>query len=313
MNIYFDESGCFANIKSIDDSFICALIIPDQLLNEITDSFYDLKNDILGTSSEVKGSELDIIPRYDFCEWISQNSKHLTITVVGISSYYINWSQYNLYRIQDADRLKSTIDKCKYELPDNHPVTPFLEKLYRRFKNVAKFSHQEYIQYLLYKEIIIDAFQHSIAYYMDLSYSKSFHEYNFIFDRKLKNKLSECEKIVNQYLIFIYSNRSKFNMVKPINTPDNWESESHPFRINFCDKPRGILLNKVFENGFQFIDSKNNIGLQIVDWIVNTFYQAWKKPDDRTLKRCENLLLDACGSTNGKKIHFLDFQPLKIK
>ena len=67
---------------------------------------------------------------------------------------------------------------------------------------------------------------------------------------------------------------------EPFTVPEGWTTREHPFTAKFRDGNNNrLILNKIFEHGFQFQDSALP-GLQYADWLGNTLRQVvYRKRD----------------------------------
>lgn len=73
--------------------------------------------------------------------------------------------------------------------------------------------------------------------------------------------------------------------------PTNWYDEPvHPFVGRFSEGNGKLSLNRIFEHGLQFADSRTHAGLQLVDVVAYVVRKAIVEPDNEVIYGAYTLL-----------------------
>lgn len=302
MKIYFDESGNFIQNGSVVDTFVCGLIIPEQFYAEISAGFEGFRKTLSNGSGEVKGSALDIVDRLNFCEWLGSLNGKVKIKCNYLQAEHNDHSRLSSYRRKTADDVARINAQYAGVLGVEHPKVAFLKKYEGLLRFDTRLPDLDFYHFGLYRDAIRDAFQFSIVYFMDRKYEQDFETYDFVFDRQLTRKLAPCEKLVKEYLLYLYDNAARTGNSTIIAVPDTWKNPPHIFERAFKDSNGDMRLDLIFGKGFQFEDSRNEIGLQLVDIVVNTVYQNITRRSDRSLNRCYDYIRHLFGGEGGHEI-----------
>lgn len=290
MKVYFDESGNFIKNDKIDDTFVCALIIPEAYEQRINNEFVKIKEAIRPGTVEVKGSQLDITDRINFCEWLEAHKGEIRIKCNCLLERDTNHSGLAAHRAKAANNISVINQQYAQILGEDHKKIQFLKKFEGLIRHNTRLPDLDYYHVGLYNDAIRGALQFSVAYFMDEKHKENFYEYHFIFDGKLTRKLAPCEKLIQEYLTYLWDNRARTRHSNPLGIPDFWKDINHPFCRSFFDEEKNLSLNRIFKNGFNFPDSRDSLGLQLVDIIVNTVYKHFKDPNDKSIRICYNML-----------------------
>lgn len=302
LKVYFDESGGFIQNGKVVDTFVCGVIVPEQFHAEICAGFEDFRKSLGDNDEEVKGSDLDIVDRLNFCEWIGSLSGKIKIKCNYLQAQNNNHNRLASYRRRTADAVARVNAQYAQKLGSEHPKVTYLKKYESLIRHNTRLPDLDFYHFGLYRDAIRDAFQFSIVYFMDRMYEQDFATYDFIFDRKLTKKLAPCEKLVKDYLLYLYDNAARTGNSSTIGVPDTWRSPPHVFERTYKDSDGCMGLDWIFGRGFQFEDSRNEIGLQLADIVVNTVYQNIVRESDRSLHKCYDYMRHLFGGEGGYEI-----------
>jgi hypothetical protein len=142
-----------------------------------------------------------------------------------------------------------------------------------------------------------------LVYFLEKKFRRYFREFSFIFDRKQPGKLAAMEKYFSTNIMPFLDSQSKLGSKFPI--LDRWE-KGHPFIDYFLEEIRpgktGISLNKIIGENLQFMDSKEEPGLRLVDFVCNTIYNFINDRSNRENVECYRLIEYAIGAEKNKPL-----------
>ncbi|MDA7857940.1 DUF3800 domain-containing protein [bacterium] len=299
MNIYIDESGDF-NFKKTGQlkySLVGSIIIPDSKERSIAGFFTDFKKKLSSEEldkKEIKGSLLCLENRFRVCKFLSDNPD-FKVSIFVADTEITNDALIDKYRKLQYKQFKKN-RKSHINMGGKAPsILKHYEKIMKLNKYKSRFSNSEYVEGMLINGTIRLSLQKSTICYFPNSYRNDLGDYHFILDKKLKNKLSPMEKYLSEnikgFLGFPSSiDKSKVNLDGKLKmtTYEGWGND-HPFKEKYCRKNH-ISINKIFEHGLEFKDSKNHTGLTLIDIICNTIYKSLNNPKDYNIIKCFNLL-----------------------
>lgn len=300
MNIFIDESGSFdfKNTQSLTFSLVASILIPESHQSKLNIFFENYKASLPSSeklNNEVKGSYLSINNRSKICKYLSKNpwikaTVYVTDNNVTTSTTINNWRKK---QSEQFSKNKNLYIKAGGNAP---LVLAHFDKIIKISKYNTRVSDNDYVEGLMLMQLIKTTLHKSTLCFITDKYKNDLGQFRFIIDRKLQTKLSRMEKYLFENIkgllgfppgIDKYGAdvSRKMGMV----TLSEWTNINHPFVRNFCTK-EGINVNKIFEKGLEFEDSKKLNELQIIDIICNTVYASLTDPTNRELKQCFDLM-----------------------
>jgi hypothetical protein len=294
MMLFFDESGDFSLKNEPYASFVGCLICPNSFYKELL-AFHKS----ISCGNELKGSQIESKLRQEICRFVFTNPQ-LRIGLTLISNEYNSLSSITNFREQQV----RTYCKCKEDYikagGSNPTAINHYDKIIRIMERTNKFSFPEFLQWNTTFTAVMNSLQYSIAYYMDESFIADFDNYNWHFDRKQPNGLSQYEKYVKENLTTIIHSQSSIDKIERIQIPTTWKN-THPFCNNYCDSD-GVNLAKIFDQGLSYVDSSKEPGIQLIDVITNTFFLNYNRRKNIEIEKCCGLLNRSVCGKNGEKL-----------
>jgi len=268
MNIYIDESGTFSfDKKNQQHSISCvvALVVPKTLESELFIAFEKWKSSIplnkKEINNEIKGTKLEEDDFQSFLLLLSLFDVLIEVDAIDLGLTADNEIKNHKLLMAECHGKSHTGSK--------------INTLYDR-DIIATLSNQNYVQILATSSLIYKVLNTSINYYVQ-RFPKELSEFQWVFDAKDPNKINEYEisltqitmplvqtTCMNEPLISIegedYSYLKKYfihpdDILEPLKSKSSKESDF----INITDIMKDM----------KFMQSHNNIGLQMVDILVN--------------------------------------------
>jgi len=281
MLFYFDESGDFAFAPRRYDVYAqAAVIIPDSRSVEV-DRFVQSERRGQGCD-ELHAVALADVDLVELCEGIAglaiQLCLHLTDTNL-IKREYIPAE-----RRAQAAAFERSIAKCRTDQPDEHLLAA-LHACAGRARHRTRMADGEFVQMHFLPEIVREAFQRALWIYQDPLWASDWTDFTFVFDGKLPGKLARSEKYLRDTLLDMLATGTRGHR---FSRSDRWGPE-HPYVRRFSETRR-LVLERVFEHGQRFEDSRAHAGLQLADIVAHVGRRAVLEPDNPTLQRAYDAL-----------------------
>lgn len=320
MKIYYDESGDFSLTKKRNISLVGSLTCTDSF-DEVISYFiekFEARNNVV---DEIKGSQLSIKERMKVCNFIKKNRSNLVITITMVDSSFTTLDDISYFRTRQAGIFRRNKDSfIERGGGESKAILEYYDKITKIAEYSSRLSNEEFLQSLMTITNMKNTLHNSIIYFLDWKYAKDFRTYDYIFDAKLVNKLSPMEKYIKANLKAFIQDIPDINN-RIIVLPDTWKS-GHPFidkymlkeyDLNGVIHPEVIDLNKLFENGLQFKDSKEKHGLKLIDMVCNTVYSYIVNPKNADYRSCYDLLKYSMAHKEGKSISMIDIQKKRFE
>ncbi len=301
--IYFDESGIFANPQGRDQAVSCvvALAVPERRRRRLFLEFRRLKSK-WNAPGEIKGSKLS---EGQVASVIELLLRHEAVAeILAIDMAFHDDSGVTSHKMEQARRLVAN-------LSDEHTDT-LIAQVYELKERLESLSSQLYVQSVLTTEAVGAVLQTSTLYY-SLRFPAELGSFRWVFDAK-GHRLTPAEELWQTIVLPLVESRS---LSKPlISISDNGDythferyalqEDAPPSRL--ADKVdlddgvfHGVDLTSVFRDR-AFLDSKSNLGLQLVDIVANSFRRALTgKLQFSGWSRLGRLLI----SHTGGSVHFI--------
>ena len=280
MHIYIDESGAFATdaLGNHSLSIIAAVVVPDTQLKSLEGAFNRLKAGwgITG-ETEVKGRRLD---EKEYAAFFALLSKYTVIAeVVLIDRLLTPDDKVEAHKIGQAQRLRDSMKEGHYHSNLIRQVNTLADRL-------ADLSVPEYCQFVLLTSLIENVMSFATLYLVTRR-PRELSRFNWCIDSK-KHGGIELESLWKDLVLpFLqsrskrephlllegadYSHFSRFDSVEeetPAHLLAPGETPERPFRAT--------NIKKLLMENLSFSDSKDFIGLQIVDLVANCFRRSLK-------------------------------------
>lgn len=273
MNIYIDEAGVFVkpSQNKCAVSAVGALILPEKKEKIIFSKFEALKTKWGFKGKEVKGSQL--------CE--SQVSSVIEILekynvmfeVVAIDMNIQDDDAITVHKLDRANKMISCITDEFNEV--------LIKKLHKTKEEIESLPNQLYLQVSLTIELLIQVFQKSMLNY-SLRKPKELEFFKWIVDAKNLN-ITTSEKIWKSLVLPLAQTKSFDEPVLMLKEGDyshyyknrkrgdipNYLSE----HLKNKDPNSFTELNSVYSD-IEFVDSKNNLGLQLADILITSIRRS---------------------------------------
>lgn len=310
MHFYFDESGDYAFPANGFDCYVqAALICPDSVLASL-EIFVEGRKAAWGVE-ELHATELQLEQLVEIARFIggsdTQLLAHVTDTVL------VSKGQVAQFRLDQAASLKHNLDWYRRESTKaiGAPVAEIEDWMLRHIKRAglgSQISHGEFVQAHYVLELIADALQKSLYAFFEDPWREDFHDFHFILDAKLPNKMAAGEKYLNDSIRPVLGSRRH----ESLGHIETWnENPVHPFVRKFSIEngriagetiDRGIDLNLIFEHGLQFESSHNHPGLQLADAVAYIVRRAILEPDNPRIQRGYDALRRKLRNANGDSL-----------
>jgi len=293
VQFYFDESGDYA---FPDDRFDCyvqaALICPDSLAEAIEGFVSD--RTVAWGLDELHAVDLEPAQLHEVAQFVGececQLVAHLTDTTI------LNAAQIGEFRLKQAAKYERSLDRYRRECAaigvDPDPaVERFTHQVIKRAGLASQITHGEFVQAHYMIELIIAAVQKSLYSYHEDRWREDFHDFHFVLDGKLPQKMAAGEKYLDRTILPALGSRSK---TQALGLADSWKGEPpHPFVAKFelaegsirGERVQGAIdLRLIFEHGLNFEDSAAHAGLQLVDAVAHIVRRAVLEPEDQSVQ-----------------------------
>jgi len=199
------------------------------------------------------------------------------------------------FRLDQAATLSRNLEWYRTESTKaiGAPVPEIEQRMDREIKRSglgAQMNHGEFVQARFLVELIFDALQKSLLFFVDDRWRDDFMSFHFVLDGKLPTKMSAEEKYLNNVIVPALGSRA----AESLSLPEPWSREPrHPFiekfsrefgRIRGREVTNAIDLSGIFEDGLQFEPSQEHGGLQLVDAVAYIVRRAILEPENRAIQ-----------------------------
>ncbi|MBU1018106.1 DUF3800 domain-containing protein [Patescibacteria group bacterium] len=267
MEVFIDESGNF-DLKQADDvSVLCTLIIPDCAKKKL-DSFWkrfekQVSKSERDSNGEIKGSQLLDSNMNKVFTFIGRNLDiRLCVSIIPHAQH--TTAKMQTHRADQAKRLKNAKEKYMSGPVKAKAVKDFIEEKERWAENPKKIGDADYVKMQMMNTQLSEALKKIFMHYYGRKYAKSFEEFDFFVDESSSKKM---KKYINETLVPTLDSRAnglRLNMI------EGFEHEGHPVKkyLTEIDGKEGYSISQIFKNGVQFVDSKDYVGIQLVDIVA---------------------------------------------
>jgi len=277
MKIYIDESGIFSNPNDQPHAVSCiaSLTLPDAE-DEIFREFSDLSTTWTLDADEVKGSRLNEDQIASTIAILKEYPVVLEICAIDLGIH--TNKEIESHKLLQGQRLVKNINE------GFHPR--LVEQLHEMKARIVSMSNPLYVQFIALTNLVNMTLRSTMLYYSHAS-PQSLGDYHWYIDAKDK----EHTDYENIWLTLVPGFLQSESLNNPITQMDEGdysafsknESQSvlvpnhlKEFAQRDVKRSGAFDLKKVLSKNLQFISSKESIGLQLVDILVNAVRRAFK-------------------------------------
>lgn len=272
MHIYIDESGAFIvpKIQKTRISCVAALVIPSSKKEEIFIEFENIRHSWSVESDEIKGSKLD---EDKIMEVISLLGKYdVIVEICAIDAGTHSVEKVEDFKAYQSDLLMKNITQEHHE--DIHVIM-------NEYRNIMRtISNPLFLQFMTMVEVVDLVLRHSTLYY-SLRVPKELEKFHWVVDAKNIN-ITKGEKLWKDLVCPFMQSRSLKNPFVTTGIGDysymeRFEGEMPDYlkdKIDCDQNDSGLNMRMIMEEEIEFSDSKNNLGVQLVDIIASAFTRA---------------------------------------
>lgn len=306
MLIYYDESGDFNLNKANAISIVGSLICPESQINLLNQFHAHIIAKL--KVNNLHGKNIQIKERLEICTFFNKN-RHFKATVSFVNENRFDNNNLKEFREEQAKLVEENkSDYLKTLQPDNKIIDDY-SSIIKKMKFKSKLSDDNFLQLFL----TIENFKLTVRHLLSINANKldnnDFNKFKFVFDRKLKKKLSHMDKFLKLNISRMISSSSQLNIIPPLKINHSILKNTH-FVGKYINNS-ALNLNNFLDNNIIFEKDDNEIGLQFVDVICNTIYRGLKNRKNQELLRCYELLKPILYKNNNLDLHGI--APLKFK
>lgn len=268
MHIFIDESGSFIWKPKLTSRISCvgALAVPDKNLLELTDKFLKLSWKIKG--EEVKGSELQ---EPQIVEVLLLLEKYEAIFKVASIDMEMHRDEYvTQFKMAQAQGLVNG-------LTAQHKPT-LVDELENLAKQLRESPNQLVVQGMLFVDLL-ERFLEIVPTYWALRDRTEIEIFRWFVDAKDPKKNTPFESLWDKLIVPLVAHGERG--MNPLPGVDYGGFKRFERRMvsrppDYAPIPEeqrslGIDLKMILKEHFQTVDSKENVGLQLVDIVTNAF------------------------------------------
>lgn len=272
MDIYIDESGGFA-IPSIPQSKVscsAALIIPTSKRAEIFEGFLKLRSSWGLGNEEIKGNKLNESQIASVINFLSKYEVFLDICGVDTGLH-------DQKQIEDFKNVQA--NKITENLTDKHHPDLIKEVNELREKMLA-LSNPLFVQFYPVILLIEQVIKTAVWYYGQRN-GEELGSFNWLVDAKDK-KITNFEDLWSTLMLPILAQNQEIVLIEE----GDYSYFDKKFKISIDDAPIYVRKEQpkrtkdlidfkaIMKDSFKFGDSKDEIGLQLIDILAGAFTRA---------------------------------------
>lgn len=267
MHIFIDESGSFIHPtrKANLVSCVTALVIPDNILNNVLTNFQILKRK-WKVSGELKGNKISEAQAQDLITMLS------SFEIIVVSECI----DMGLHSAEEIDEHKKQQANA-FEKPITGPVTESLQaELNKISEKVGKSANQLYVQSCLLKQVCSEVIRKTTLYYSQFLPSE-LGSFSWVLDSKGSTFEELWKTTVLPALQSIFLREPMIAC-----TDYDYSYYDQSFKYHKDEIPDHLApylkegvseiptdIKKLMTDNLKFLDSKNELGLQLVDLVAS--------------------------------------------
>jgi len=283
MHLYFDESGDFAFPEDCYDAYVqAALICPTSFVGKIEHYVDNVKRRL--DVDELHATKLPDGELIEICRFLDGGPLSLIAQVTDIQA--MTDAQITEHRQEQAAVLERNLAQYREVGGGWEGAEAWYTRHIKRTALASRINNSEYVQADLFGRLIHAALFKSIVRFLDDGWRDDLAEFFFVLDAKLPGKLAAGEKELD-VLLLPRLGSNDYEMV----VPTTWHEEPvHPFVSRFYEGENKLSLNRMFEHGLEFADSRDHSGLQLVDVVAYVVRKAILEPDNKEIYAAYSLI-----------------------
>ncbi len=272
MHIFIDESGSFSGSANKQHALSCvgALVIPDFRLDQVFDRYKRLKKRLPKKAGEVKGSFLNESEVAAITDLLAKND--VVLEVVIFDSATQSAQEITKHKLEQA-RLMTR------DLTDqHHPVV--VGQVVALSERLKELSNQLYAQLVATTVVVERTVEHSTIYHSQRN-PKELGAFHWVLDAKAPDGITSGEELWRFMVCPMIQSSSRNRPMKMLSEGDysyfdlNFRTNTPEYLIEHGYSPgEGIDIGKLMNESIQFSDSKDKLGLQLADIVVNATRRA---------------------------------------
>ncbi len=312
MHLFFDESGDFAFPPDRFDAYVQAgAVCPDSFLSELQGFLEDRQE--RWDCAELHATELTVGQRLRMCRFIA--SSPLELVAYATDTELADRQAIQRWRLAQAAGLRRNLDWYRKQGGRAPDVEKWLDAGIARAGLASRISDTEFIQAVLFVDVIFAALQKSLVFFVGDEWRPDFHSFAFVLDGKLPNKLGAGEKFLRDAIVPILGSNARFQL----DLVDTWKNADppHPFVERF-ERAGGwsgsrrarveeevIDLSAIFQDGLRFEASHDHPGLQIADVVAYVVRYAVLHPEDDRAQLAFDLIREKLRYFGGRALQIV--------
>lgn len=286
MRIFIDESGSFQipdAATSQAAAVVVGIIVPEvseaALFGKYAE-FVEALDSSEFKESEPKGSRLSRESRKRFCEVLYATPGTLIIPTTADLSDLAGEGEKLPARLSRS--LSDFACKCVHQT--------MRDEIALVASQAANLSTSVLLKLLLYSECIQECIHHAVAYRSAPPYRDCWSKVDIMIDRVQKSPDSREKQVFDLMLLSwltAWSRKRPLMLITEVHTPD------HPFVLRY-ETGTGINMRRLIGDGFRWVDSKAEPGIQLADIAANIVFGAVHDLTNREGRHSEFLSLMRC-------------------
>lgn len=271
MQIYIDESGSFSFHQPV--SVLGSLMFPESAEYKLKKFFSKLYPTLATTEKDANGEMKGRLVSDKTLETIFSflaDNRDFKITFEVLDLDTCTQDDWDAFREGQAGKIQECLD-IYMQGPVKSPEMKAQLEQYRDWtRSKKKISDNDFIEVILLVDLLERTFQKAIVYFSNKKYAPAFNDIFFHFDAKSSKKMN---KYIND-MMYIYLESVRSGR-PPIVGIAGTVFPGHPLEKYEKRMPDGRScydLHGIYKNGVTFSDSKDHLGLQLIDVIVSGVY-----------------------------------------
>jgi len=274
MHVFIDESGSFIPLggKKSAVSAVGALVIPTGKVSDVLDDYSRVRGRFRKVGAEVKGSALD---ENEILQVISLLTRYDVLFEATVADFGMH-SRSDVRGFQELQAVKVT-----EHLTDKHH--PNLVRQVRALRDdLAALPEQLFTHSLLLMDLIDRVARHATLYYVQ-RVPEELGSFEWVVDAK-DQQITPSEELWRNLIMPVMQTRSLHDPLAMLEGADyshfdQFLTELDPNEELPAEAPqrqsgRGIDLNALVGRHLRFADSRDELGLELVDILTNALTRA---------------------------------------
>ncbi|MBF6057010.1 DUF3800 domain-containing protein [Thiomicrorhabdus heinhorstiae] len=310
LKIFIDESGSFATAEHQGSwSLTSAIVLPAPDKRKCIEALKELKiENKFRHNDEVKLKNVSEDSYLSFLHKLGNTN--CTLYSVATDAGTQTVEDIEAHRDRQADKIEEHKDKMQHE--------EMTKQLENQANQVRKLAPQLYLQLICQTTLMSDVVRKSILFYVQRC-PKQINAFQWKIDKKTAGRISKYEQSFRSLVLPFLQSESLRN--PDVHVTDFDYSAMNDFFYTEDNKPQylekdygiktspegGLNIGKIVLNDFEFVDSKIEEGIQIIDLLVSgirrTLRGDWETKSQVISEALGSLMVQAID--NKFPIHFI--------